>query len=321
MIIVVLAADLIRGPAPEDPAGAVGQRAERGGQRQRAGREAPRLRHRSGVGGDQQAAGRHQHEHRVHHVELRRAQHLERGEVLACRVASRRRRPALAAPSALRPADAAGTARRATITRPWNDAGRDERRLIAARRDRRGDDRDEERRAAAEARGHDARRQAAPVLEPFQRRTDRSAVDERRADAGHAVQRVQHRQRRGVAHARPAQAAQQSGGADEPARAEPVDEPAVERLDPGLKQDEQREGGLDVRELPAGARLQRLDEQRPGILQVGDHDHRDQRRDELEPAIVQPHDPPPSNRIHDRTSASVQADRWAPDSRADERVV
>src|SRR6185369_10378437 len=70
---------------------------------------------------------------------------------------------------------------------------------------------------------------------------------------------------------------------------QPVDQPAVERLHPGLKQNEERERDLDVGELPAGARLQRLDEQRPGILQIRDHDHRDQRGDQLEPLVVQLH--------------------------------
>ena len=91
--------------------------------------------------------------------------------------------------------------------------------------------RDEQRRAAAEPGGHDAGGQAAPVLEPLERRADRAAVDEGGAGAGEAVEDIQHRQRRGVAHAGPADAAQQPGGADEAARAQTVDQPAVERLD------------------------------------------------------------------------------------------
>ena len=38
-----------------------------------------------------------------------------------------------------------------------------------------------------------------------------------------------------------------AGGADEPARADPIDQPAVKRLNPCLEEDEQRERELDVR--------------------------------------------------------------------------
>src|SRR6516165_1550874 len=34
--------------------------------------------------------------------------------------------------------------------------------------------------------------------------------------------------------------------------------------------------------------MHRLDEQCPGVLEVGDHDHRDEGRDELKPAAVDP---------------------------------
>ena len=266
-----------------------------------AGREAPRSRHRSGVGGDQEPAGRHQHEHRVHDVELRRAQHLERGEMPAADLRctggagfGRGRRLGRRMPQELRDGDDDETLK---------EAGRDERRLISARCDHRRDERNEQRRAAAESRRHDARRQPAAVLEPLQRRSDRSAVHERGADARRAVQGVEHRQRGGVSQSRPAQPAQQPRGADEPARAEAIDEPSIERLDPRLKQDEQRERELNVREPPARARLERLDEERPGVLQVRDHDHRDQRGAELKPAVVD---------VHRTTSSMRGADRAGP---------
>ena len=76
-----LAPDAIGRPAPEDPAAAVGERVERRRRRPAPPRECPTTRHRPGVGGHEQAAGRHHHEHRVEHVELRRAQHLA-GRVL-----------------------------------------------------------------------------------------------------------------------------------------------------------------------------------------------------------------------------------------------
>jgi hypothetical protein len=72
-------------------------------------------------------------------------------------------------------------------------------------------------------------------------------------------------------------------------RPQPIDQPALERLHPGLKDHEQRERPLDVGELPAGLQLKRLDEERPRVLQVGDHHHRQQRGVELKPAVVDGH--------------------------------
>src|SRR6185503_8009940 len=86
----------------------------------------------------------------------------------------------------------------------------------------------------------------------------------------------------------------QPGDADEPARPHAVDQPAVQRLHPCLEQDEEREGVLNVRQFPARATLQRLHEERPGVLQVRNHDHRDERRDELKPAIVNIQVSPPN---------------------------
>jgi hypothetical protein len=155
-------------------------------------------------------------------------------------------------------------------------------------------ERDEERRPATEPRSHDAGSEPAAFLEPLERRSDRAAVDECRAHAGRAIRRVEHRQRRGVAHASPSHAAQQAGRGDEPARAETIDQPAIERLHPRLEKNEHRECCLDIRQRPAGLLLHGTDKERPCILQVGDHDHRDDRRDELEPAIVDAHDATPS---------------------------
>ena len=41
-----------------------------------------------------------------------------------------------------------------------------------------------------------------------------------------------------------------------------------------------------LRELPVHLGLHRIDEQRPGILKVGDHDHREDRGDELDPSVL-----------------------------------
>ena len=175
--------------------------------------------------------------------------------------------------------------------------GRDERRLISARGDQPRDDWNEQRGAATIPGGDDSCREPTPTLEPLERRPDRAAVDEGRADARDAVHDVEHRQRRRIAEPGPAEAAEQTCGADEAARAEPIDEPTVQRLDPRLTQDEQRERELDVGAHPARLRLHRLDEQQPRILQVGDHDHRHERSAQLKPAIVDAHDAPPANRF------------------------
>src|SRR5439155_2203018 len=42
-------------------------------------------------------------------------------------------------------------------------------------------------------------------------------------------------------------------------------------------------------QVPPGALLDRLDEQRPAVLEVRDHDHGDERGTELEPAVVDVH--------------------------------
>ena len=58
------------------------------------------------------------------------------------------------------------------------------------------------------------------------------------------------------------------------------------RLHPRLKQDEQGECERNVGRFPSSRLVHRADEERPGVLEVRDHDHRDERRHELEPSIV-----------------------------------
>src|SRR5580658_5295044 len=87
-----------------------------------------------------------------------------------------------------------------------------------------------------------------------------------------------------MAHGGPTHTAQKSSERDEGARADAIDQPARKRHDPGFKRDEEGEGILNLRQVPVRPGAHRIDEERPGILQVGDHDHRDYRRDELNPA-------------------------------------
>ena len=66
---------------------------------------------------------------------------------------------------------------------------------------------------------------------------------------------------------------------------EAVDEPALERHQPCLGQHEDGEGHLDRSAAPAILLVDRIDEQRPAVLQVGDHHHADDASTELKPAI------------------------------------
>ena len=70
------------------------------------------------------------------------------------------------------------------------------------------------------------------------------------------------------------------------ARAVFVDEPGFDRNQPGFRHHEQREGQLDRGAAPVKFRVDRIDEQRPAILQVGDHRHADDAHRKLQPAEV-----------------------------------
>src|SRR5207245_92434 len=104
---------------------------------------------------------------------------------------------------------------------------------------------------------------------------------------------VQHRQRVHDAETAPSDPAQYSRNRDEHTWTHAIDDPALTWLHPGLKQNEQRERPLNVRQLPARRLLHRIDEQRPRVLKVRDHDHRDERGAELNPAVVHAHRSPP----------------------------
>ena len=64
-------------------------------------------------------------------------------------------------------------------------------------------------------------------------------------------------------------------------RSELVDQIAFERHQPSLGEDEDREGDLDRRAAPVIFLIDRIDEKRPAVLQVGDHHHADDAEDKL----------------------------------------
>ena len=60
---------------------------------------------------------------------------------------------------------------------------------------------------------------------------------------------------------------------DDELRAVSVDEPALDRHEPRLEQDEQRERDLDGGPIPAELLLDVGDEERPSVLKIRDHHH------------------------------------------------
>ena len=75
-----------------------------------------------------------------------------------------------------------------------------------------------------------------------------------------------------------------SAAADHHLRTELVDQVSLDRYEPCLGQDEDREGDLNRRAAPMIFLIDRIDEKRPSILQVGDHHHADDAEDKLPPA-------------------------------------
>jgi hypothetical protein len=56
-------------------------------------------------------------------------------------------------------------------------------------------------------------------------------------------------------------------------RAEDVDDPSLDRRQPRFQRNEDRKGDLDRGDRPTVRFVDRIDEQRPTVLQVGDHYH------------------------------------------------
>ncbi|KAK0339965.1 hypothetical protein LTR94_032433, partial [Friedmanniomyces endolithicus] len=84
----------------------------------------------------------------------------------------------------------------------------------------------------------------------------------------------------------PGQADEDGPEGDHHARTEFIDEVAFERCEPGLDDDEQREGDLDAGPRPAELTLDFGNEQGPCILDVRGGDHADDADGELEPARI-----------------------------------
>ena len=151
--------------------------------------------------------------------------------------------------------------------------------------DHRLDRRDRQRGARTKTCRGDAGGKAALVGKPFQRIADAGAVDAAGADARDDMAEIEAVQRGGLGVDRPADGTQNATNQHHDARAVFVDEPALDRHQPGLEQHEQREGPLDRGAIPSELLLDVRDEESPAILVVRDHHHGADADRQLRPAI------------------------------------
>jgi len=158
--------------------------------------------------------------------------------------------------------------------------------LVAAGRDHVGDRHHGDCSSRAEAGGGRARSEAAVIGKPFQRIADAGSVHRAGADAAEDGADVKQRQRIGVGVQHPGKGDHHRAKLDDNAGAKFVDEPGFDRNQPGLRHHEQGEGELDRGATPVKFRVDRIDEQRPAILQVCDHRHADETHHQLHPAII-----------------------------------
>jgi hypothetical protein len=144
---------------------------------------------------------------------------------------------------------------------------------------------DGERGARTESGCGQTRCKAALVRKPFQRVADAGAVDAAGTDARDNHAEIVTAERVGLRVDDPPDRAENAAEQNHDARAVFVDEPALDRDQPGLEQHEQREGPLDFSARPAEFLLDIGDEERPAVLIVRDHHHREHADDQLRPAI------------------------------------
>ena len=156
--------------------------------------------------------------------------------------------------------------------------------LVTRSRDDLLDRHDGQRRAGAKAGRGQPGAQTAPVGEPFQRVADAGAVDRAGADPADRRGDVEEGQRIGHRVHDPGDPDQNPADQHDDLRAEAVDKPALDRHQPGLGQDEDAERHLDRGAAPLIFGIDRQDEQRPAILQVGDHHHAGDAERQLHPS-------------------------------------
>ncbi len=148
-----------------------------------------------------------------------------------------------------------------------------------------GDRADGDGRAGSESRSGDARCQTAAAGEPLQGVSNTGAVHTPGADAADCGCGIQHGKRAGDRVDRPGDGHQEGATHHHPARAEPVDEITLDGNQPGLNEYKQCEGHLDRGPTPVIFLINRIDEQRPAILEIGNAGHADDADSQLQPWI------------------------------------
>src|SRR6516164_8612012 len=123
----------------------------------------------------------------------------------------------------------------------------------------------------------------APAGKPFQRIADAGSIHGARTDAADDSGGVEEGERVSAGVENPGERDHHAAEHDDDARAVFVDEPRLDRNEPGFGDDKDRERELDRGASPVILGIDRIDEQRPAVLQIGDHRHADDAHDELEP--------------------------------------
>src|SRR5262249_27831396 len=130
--------------------------------------------------------------------------------------------------------------------------------------------------------------QTAPIGKPFDSLTDTSGVYGSASGAPDHRTEIQHFKRLRISIDNPAGRNQEAAGRDDqlgPASlAEAVDNPTMDRRQPGLERDEDTKRELDRRDRPAMGLVDGVNEKRPTVLQVGDQYHAQDAANELSPA-------------------------------------
>ena len=160
-----------------------------------------------------------------------------------------------------------------------------ERRLVAEIRDRLLDRDDGQRGTGPEPGSCQPGAQAAPVGKPFQCVADAGPVHGAGAGAADRRGDIEHGQRVRDRVQHPRYPDQDAAEHHHDLRPEPVHEPTLDRHEPGLGQHENAEGHLNGGAPPMMFIVDRQYEQRPAILQVGNHHHADDAEQQLQPAI------------------------------------
>ena len=156
--------------------------------------------------------------------------------------------------------------------------------LIAIAEDHFADGNDGCGRSGAESRGGQAGGEPAQVGKPFERVADASAINSAGTDAGERRGDKELPKRTGEGIQGPGAGHEYAAERHDDARAETVDEPAFDRHQPCFGRDEDAERDLNGGGAPMIFLVDRIDEQRPAILQVGDHHHAEDADHELVPA-------------------------------------